>query len=123
MSTPQSSSSEKNRRAHTSSSLSNNRTESKSGFDKSLRKGGAGGHNWGSIRDELDHELEDNVDLDDADELDVDANDTLDKTNAVLSDEDVKKARELREQGLDKEGTSAACVRIYASLTSLPFYS
>jgi len=28
------------------------RSESKSGLDKSLRKGGAGTHNWGSLADE-----------------------------------------------------------------------
>ena len=33
------------------------------GYDKSLRKGGGGAHNWGSVRDEYDLErdaLEDN---------------------------------------------------------------
>lgn len=29
------------------------RSESKSGYDKSLRKEGAGPHNWGSMREEL----------------------------------------------------------------------
>ena len=28
------------------------RSESKSGMDKALRKGGAGGHNWGSVNEE-----------------------------------------------------------------------
>ena len=28
------------------------RSESKSGMDKALRKGGAGGHNWGSVDQE-----------------------------------------------------------------------
>ena len=32
------------------------RSESKSGLDKSLRKGGAGTHNWGSIDDERELE-------------------------------------------------------------------
>lgn len=41
----------------------------------------------------------------------------IDKTNAVLSEDDVKKAREFREEGLNGEGASAACDRIYASLT------
>lgn len=32
------------------------RSESKSGLDKSDRKGGAGAHNWGSYADEESHE-------------------------------------------------------------------
>ena len=28
------------------------RSESKSGMDKALRKGGAGGHNWGSVNED-----------------------------------------------------------------------
>ncbi|TFK96238.1 hypothetical protein BDV98DRAFT_586503 [Pterulicium gracile] len=32
------------------------RSESKTGLDRSLRKGGAGGHNWGSMKDERELE-------------------------------------------------------------------
>ena len=59
--------------------LMKDRSESKSGLDKSLRKNGAGTHNWGSITDEYDleyaamedeqHELEG--------QLDEEASDTL----------------------------------------------
>ena len=34
------------------------RSESKTGMDKTLRKGGAGGHNWGNINDEYYLEAE-----------------------------------------------------------------
>ena len=34
------------------------RSESKSGVDNSVRKGGAGAHNWGSLDDELRFEQE-----------------------------------------------------------------
>ena len=34
------------------------RSESKTGMDKALRKGGAGGHNWGNINDEYSLETE-----------------------------------------------------------------
>lgn len=34
------------------------RSESKSGMDKALRKGGAGSHNWGNINDEYFLETE-----------------------------------------------------------------
>ena len=34
------------------------RSESKSGMDKALRKGGAGGHNWGNINEEMSLEAD-----------------------------------------------------------------
>jgi hypothetical protein len=36
--------------------LGRDRSESKSGLDKSIRKNGAGQHNWGSLADEGDFE-------------------------------------------------------------------
>ncbi|KIY69015.1 hypothetical protein CYLTODRAFT_453048 [Cylindrobasidium torrendii FP15055 ss-10] len=36
--------------------MMHDRSESRSGLDKSMRKGGAGGHNWGSLADERDVE-------------------------------------------------------------------
>jgi len=38
------------------------RSESKSGIDKSIRKGGGGAHNWGSIEDEQRFEREGSLD-------------------------------------------------------------
>lgn len=32
--------------------VNRDRSESRTGLDNSLRKGGAGGHNWGSLNDE-----------------------------------------------------------------------
>lgn len=40
-------------RATSPRAILKDRSESKSGYDKSLRKEGAGPHNWGSVRDEL----------------------------------------------------------------------
>ncbi|KAG6861151.1 hypothetical protein C0995_003419 [Termitomyces sp. Mi166 len=37
--------------------INRDRSESKSGLDKSIRKNGAGAHSWGSIADEREHEL------------------------------------------------------------------
>lgn len=37
--------------------LVRDRSESKSGLDKSIRKNGGGQHNWGSIKDEASHEF------------------------------------------------------------------
>lgn len=47
--------------------VNRDRSESKSGMDKSLRKHGAGTHNWGSLTDQVDLEY----DAYDDDELDV----------------------------------------------------
>lgn len=93
-----------------------NRSESKSGFDKSLRKNGAGAHNWGSIRDELDLEREALEDEEfDAEELGVtdqpnaairpsvdvpSADEIFDKTNGAVGADDVEKAREYRANAL-----------------------
>ena len=45
-------------------------SESRSGLDSSLRKGGAGGHNWGSLTDERQLETagfeDENVELEEA---------------------------------------------------------
>ncbi|KAF9515910.1 hypothetical protein BS47DRAFT_1391232 [Hydnum rufescens UP504] len=47
--------------------LTRDRSESKSGLDKSLSKHGAGNHNWGSLQDET-HQVEDAVEYYSADE-------------------------------------------------------
>ena len=38
--------------------LMKDRSEARNGLDSSLRKGGAGAHNWGSLEDEARHEDE-----------------------------------------------------------------
>jgi hypothetical protein len=48
------------------------RSESKSGLDKSIRKNGGGGHNWGSLADEQTLEFaamdDEELELDDSEE-------------------------------------------------------
>jgi hypothetical protein len=63
------------------------RSESKSGLDKSLRKGGAGGHNWGKLADERmledtafddeQHDLQANVDEHDDDSTSSESVDSI----------------------------------------------
>ena len=65
------------------------RSESKSGLDKSDRKGGAGAHNWGSYADEQDHEFRAAFeDYEDVDEegggLSADLDGTLERRVAVV---------------------------------------
>ncbi|KAA1474551.1 hypothetical protein DENSPDRAFT_841153 [Dentipellis sp. KUC8613] len=49
-------------RATSPRALLKDRSEAKNGMDASIRKGGAGAHNWGSLDDEA--RLEDEADLD-----------------------------------------------------------
>ena len=62
------------------------RSESKSGLDKSLRKGGAGGHNWGSLADERD--LEDAAYYDEETELASKEESVEKRVEAALVDDD-----------------------------------
>lgn len=54
--------------------LVKDRSESRNNRDQSLRKGGAGQHNWGAMRDERDFEVDDDhsdIDEDDKDKDNV----------------------------------------------------
>jgi hypothetical protein len=44
-------------RSHSLRALVKDRSEARNGMDNSLRKDGAGAHNWGSIHTEYDHEI------------------------------------------------------------------
>ena len=77
------------------------RSESKSGYDKSLRKGGAGAHNWGSIRDELELERDALEDEDfDAEELDV-----PDQPNAAVRPGEGADAKEVETVEVTRDAT------------------
>ena len=83
------------------------RSESKSGYDKSLRKGGGGAHNWGSVRDEYDLErdaLEDN-DFEDEELKPTETPNSSESTgnSAAPTEEEIAKAREFRAKAL-KDG-------------------
>lgn len=43
-------------RSHSLRALVKDRSEARNGMDSSVPKGGAGGHNWGSVRSELAYE-------------------------------------------------------------------
>lgn len=98
-------------------SLTHPRSESKTGQDGHLRKGGAGPHNWGSLRDELELERQG---LEDAalDREELDANRVPGTVNGGvraditlpegkdtnLGDNELLRARETRAKGLDEGG-------------------
>jgi len=87
------------------------RSESKSGMDKGLRKGGAGSHNWGNINDEI---LLETGALDDDQESVAKKEESADKPeltrrSSATSEEDRTAAREVRKRAL-KDGIDLASI-------------
>jgi len=88
------------------------RSESKTGMDKALRKGGAGGHNWGNINEEyllgaeaLDDERQEPV----ANNGESTDKPELIRRTSVASEEDRTAAREIRKRAL-KDGVDLASI-------------
>lgn len=89
------------------------RSESKSGMDKSFRKGGAGTHNWGSLADEVD--LEFNALHDEEAEMgtakrEVSEEKPLERRMSSPTDEERDNAREFRRRALSKDGIDLASI-------------
>jgi len=109
------------------------RSESKTGMDKSLRKDGAGPHNWGALKDEL--ELERAADDDEGLE-EEEFEGTEDTPNAAVrpgvdipadagtkggvSTEEVEKARQFRAKGLKENPDLASIARTSAGASTSP---
>ncbi|KAF9788099.1 hypothetical protein BJ322DRAFT_1047012 [Thelephora terrestris] len=97
------------------------RSESKSGMDKALRKGGAGGHNWGNITDEYLLETEA---LDDERQEPVDTKEEsadkpeLTRRTSSTSEEDLNAAREVRKRALKGGFDLASIARSSAAVSS-----
>ncbi|OCB89427.1 hypothetical protein A7U60_g3404 [Sanghuangporus baumii] len=106
---------------------------SRSGYDKSLRKGGAGQHNWGSVRDELELEREalEDAEIDEGElaETSLDVNAAVrpvadgpptERPSSPLSPEEVEKARKLRAKGLKEDVNLASIARTSAAVSTSP---
>ncbi|KAF8241112.1 hypothetical protein L208DRAFT_1383557 [Tricholoma matsutake] len=85
------------------------RSESKTGLDKSLRKNGAGMHNWGSLADEgylesaalEDEEFDDNESTTDTISSQSDSlEDKKPTSNSTLTEEELETARKFRKNAL-----------------------
>jgi len=104
--------------------ISKDRSESKSGMDKSLRKHGAGTHNWGSLADEA--QLEYGAIDDEETEMNAEREDSVDKpdmerraTSAAVEDRD--NARAFRRRALSKDGIDlSAIARTSSAVSSSP---
>ncbi|KAF8582250.1 hypothetical protein K439DRAFT_1635480 [Ramaria rubella] len=119
------------------------RSESKTGLDKSDRKGGAGAHNWGSYADEQEHELRAAEDYEDEEpqgglgnedvkaELESAASDeqkaahdgslTERRSSAsTVSEEERRQAREFRAKALKEGSDLGAIARTSAAVSTSP---
>ncbi|KAG9226674.1 hypothetical protein CCMSSC00406_0006101 [Pleurotus cornucopiae] len=101
------------------------RSESKSGLNKSMPKNGAGTHNWGSYADE--RELEDAALADEEQELGDDLPKAEAKKPAAVrslsgpSEQELQQAKEFRKGALKAEGIDlAAIARTSAAVASSP---
>ncbi|KAF8916698.1 hypothetical protein CPB85DRAFT_1289123 [Mucidula mucida] len=113
------------------------RSESRSGLDKSLRKNGAGQHNWGRLADERELEfaaLDDEAMDMQKEETDVDA-DTASQTSdsttdsnkpavarsaSYMSDQELETAKEFRKNVFKGEVDLAAIARTSSAVSTSP---
>ncbi|KAL5523414.1 hypothetical protein ACEPAG_7587 [Sanghuangporus baumii] len=120
-------------RASSPRAIIRDRSISRSGYDKSLRKGGAGQHNWGSVHDELEleHEALEDEEIDDGElaEISPDVNTAIrpaadgsrtEGPSSPLSPEEVEKAREFRANGLKEDVDLASIARTSAAVSTSP---
>ncbi|KAK0205309.1 hypothetical protein DFS33DRAFT_757205 [Desarmillaria ectypa] len=113
------------------------RSESKSGFDKSLRKNGGGQHNWGRLADEreLEYAAMDDEALELQEEFEEAAEDTAsvsaasdssNETKAVparafsISEKEIETAKQFRKKALKGEVDLAAIARTSSAVSSSP---
>ncbi|KAF8958986.1 hypothetical protein BDZ97DRAFT_1598059, partial [Flammula alnicola] len=105
------------------------RSESRSGLDSSMRKSGAGQHNWGSIADErqLENAALEDVSLDEEESGEPhaateDLAASSSSTSAGLSQEELEKARQFRKNAFKKtaEIDLSAIARTSAAVGSPP---
>ncbi|KAI9567753.1 hypothetical protein HD554DRAFT_2106555 [Boletus coccyginus] len=106
--------------------LMRDRSESKSGLDKSLRKGGGGHHNWGSIADESYLEAAALEDGQQALATEEDRTDSLDKNASErrsnsLTEEEKHLARNFRKTALKGQDIDlSAIARTSAAVSTSP---
>ncbi|KAJ8082123.1 hypothetical protein PM082_007970 [Marasmius tenuissimus] len=88
--------------------VNRDRSLSKSGLERSLRKDGGGAHNWGRLEDELDHEygaLDDDIREDE--EASSSSSDAADKPVIVspsssMTEQEVEAAKQFRKHAFKK---------------------
>ena len=94
------------------------RSESRNNRDNSLRKGGAGHHNWGSMADEA--RFEDEVYEEDLNELESTEKPSKPEAKRRASDEDVADAKQFRKHTFDKDVDLSAIARTSSAVSVSP---
>ncbi|KAH8827151.1 hypothetical protein DL96DRAFT_1710297 [Flagelloscypha sp. PMI_526] len=98
--------------------LIKDRSESRNNRDQSLRKGGAGQHNWGAMRDEGQYNDDE---FDEQPEEDSAGIDSKPETTRRASDEDIASAKQFRKHALNKDGLDLASIaRTSSAVSSSP---
>ncbi|KAI0049488.1 hypothetical protein FA95DRAFT_1581710 [Auriscalpium vulgare] len=113
--------------------LLKDRSEARNGYDNSLRKGGAGAHNWGSLEDEARYENEGLADeeadfVNDPETAGAPKPDSGDRTKpqpirrtSSVTEEDRNKAVKVRQNALKDGGIDlAAIARSSVAVSSSP---
>ncbi|KAG5735181.1 hypothetical protein E4T56_gene1309 [Termitomyces sp. T112] len=111
--------------------INRDRSESKSGLGKSIRKNGAGAHSWGSIADEREHEL---AAMDD-EEYDMEQESLSDnlssssesleekkpafeRSNSTLTSDDLENAKQFRKNALKTNNLDLSAIARTSSAVS-----
>ncbi|KAG6817866.1 hypothetical protein H0H87_001698 [Tephrocybe sp. NHM501043] len=104
--------------------INRDRSESKSGLDKSIRKNGAGPHSWGSLADERelefaamdDEEGEVVEDLSSSDNLSTSSEPleekkpSLQRSNSALTSDELETAKKFRKNALKTNSMDSPCL-------------
>ncbi|KAG6910965.1 hypothetical protein DXG01_006019 [Tephrocybe rancida] len=92
--------------------INRDRSESKSGLDKSIRKNGAGAHSWGSLADERELEFQATMDDEEVEAADLsdnlstasepleDKKPGLQRSNSALTNDELETAKKFRKNAL-----------------------
>ncbi|KAH7928355.1 hypothetical protein BV22DRAFT_1192907 [Leucogyrophana mollusca] len=104
--------------------LVRDRSESKSGLDKSIRKNGGGQHNWGSLADEgyleaAGLEDEQNEFAEVAAQPDVDRKPTMERKTSSISEEERQDARKFRKGALKGQDIDLSAIARTSAAVSI----
>ncbi|KAL0579194.1 hypothetical protein V5O48_002816 [Marasmius crinis-equi] len=85
--------------------INRDRSLSKSGMEKSLRKDGGGAHNWGRLEDEMDLEyaaMDDDIREDDEGSSDAADKAALASPSSSMTEEEIEAAKQFRKHAFKK---------------------
>ncbi|KAG6827016.1 hypothetical protein H0H92_013536 [Tricholoma furcatifolium] len=114
--------------------INRDRSESKSGLDKSVRKNGAGPHGWGSLADERDHEfaalgdeeveveeeLSSSENLSNISESLEDKKPAFQRSNSALTTDELESAKKFRKNALKTSNLDLSAIARTSSAVTSP---